>query len=115
VKWWIYVNDEVSDRPYSKEEIAQKDNLGPETLVCREGSEEWKKAREIRELQDVLQTTVVGCESNNIEESNNSAFTKSKNKEYSKKKEEENQLKNFEWKYATGIVFALAAGIAVLF
>lgn len=39
-QWWVYLNDDVRG-PYTEEELAERNDLTPETLVCPDGTEDW--------------------------------------------------------------------------
>jgi phosphatidylserine/phosphatidylglycerophosphate/cardiolipin synthase-like enzyme len=54
MKWWVYDDGSVSQRPYTKRELEQKFNLEPDTLVCPEGSTEWKRAGDIPALESAI-------------------------------------------------------------
>lgn len=49
-RWWIYREEEVSERPYTREELGELD-LVPSTLLCREGEEKWNSLEDIEELE----------------------------------------------------------------
>ncbi len=52
MKYWVYINDEVSQKPYSEAELQQIAGFGPNTLICSETSAvssepDWKPVREL--------------------------------------------------------------------
>jgi hypothetical protein len=53
-KWWILINDDVSDEPYTKKELRNLEEFGPDTKVCLLGSDEWQQADEMDELKPLF-------------------------------------------------------------
>ena len=52
MKYWAYINDEVSQKPYSEAELQQIAGFGPNTLICSETSAvsqepDWKTVKEL--------------------------------------------------------------------
>ena len=52
MKYWAYLNDDVSQKPFTEEELQQLPGFGPEMLICSEVSAvsqdpEWKPVKEI--------------------------------------------------------------------
>ena len=52
MKYWVYINDEVSQKAYSEEELKQIQGFGPDVLICSETSAvssdpEWKPIKEL--------------------------------------------------------------------
>ena len=52
MKYWAYLNDDVSQRPYSEEELKQLEGFGPDLLICSETSAvsadpDWKTVKEL--------------------------------------------------------------------
>ena len=52
MKYWAYLNDGVSQKPYTEEELQQLDGFGPDILICSETSAvsqepDWKPVREL--------------------------------------------------------------------
>lgn len=51
MKYWVYINDEVSQKAYSEEELKQIEGFGPNVLICSETSAvssdpEWRPVKE---------------------------------------------------------------------
>lgn len=55
MEWWVTLDGEASDEPYSKEEIRDHTDIGPETRVRREGADEWIPASEDPELASIFE------------------------------------------------------------
>lgn len=54
-EWWVYLNDNVSNETYTKEELKQIPNFSGDTFVKpKNGIHEWKKASQYRKLQDLF-------------------------------------------------------------
>lgn len=52
MKYWAYLNDDVSQKPYTEEELQQIPGFGPDILICSEVSAvsrdpEWKPVKEV--------------------------------------------------------------------
>ena len=52
MKYWAYLNDDVSQQPYSEAELKQLPNFGPDLLICSETSAvsadpDWKTVKEL--------------------------------------------------------------------
>lgn len=62
MKWWIYLNEEVSDRPYEESELEELDEFSESTLVCPEGDEDWIEAGQVEALKDLLSSGSVSEE-----------------------------------------------------
>ncbi len=55
MKWWVYLQDEVSKKPYSKEELSETNGFSENTRVCLDGTEDWYKAGEVEELKPIFE------------------------------------------------------------
>lgn len=53
-KWWIYFDDEVLERTYSRRELVNLALFDEDLLVCRAGDEDWVKVKEDPLLNDFL-------------------------------------------------------------
>lgn len=52
-KWWILVRQK-KEGPYTKSELGRHPFFNPETLVWKEGFDEWIKAKYVPELLDLF-------------------------------------------------------------
>ncbi len=66
--WWIYLNGKVSEKTYSRDEMAELPEFTKDTQVCPAGEEEWVRAKEVKELSDLFN-------SETSEEKNNEGVT----------------------------------------
>lgn len=55
MEYWVYIDGEVSKATYSPDELQELEDFSPETQVCPEDSDEWRKASEVPELQRIFQ------------------------------------------------------------
>lgn len=60
MRWWIYRDGEVSDRPYTKEQLAEMQDFDAETRVCPAGSERWVRAENEAKLKDLFTSSSTG-------------------------------------------------------
>ena len=52
--WFLFI-DGKQEGPYSFEELKKERRITPDTLVWREGFKNWKKIREVSELQALFE------------------------------------------------------------
>lgn len=57
-KWWIYIDDEISDEPFSKEELKEQSDFNLKTNVCRVDEDEWKEAHDDPKLVELFQPEI---------------------------------------------------------
>lgn len=54
IKNWFILIDEKKLGPYSLLDLRENPQFTPDTLVCKKGESQWKKARDIEELQEIF-------------------------------------------------------------
>lgn len=64
-KIWFVLIEGKREGPRSKEELKMDQRLNPDTLVWKEGFDDWKKIRDVPELRDLFEEKT---EENEIEE-----------------------------------------------
>ncbi len=64
MRWWVYQNGEISSQPYSEEQLVQLSGFTGESLICKEGTETWCRARDIPRIKTELNRQTVKNSSN---------------------------------------------------
>ena len=55
MKWWVYIDGEVSKQPFTPEELKEVGRFTKETKVCPQDKEDWKPAKEVPEFQGIFE------------------------------------------------------------